>query len=212
ASGTLTTQLTAEAGQTSADRIPITGEVSVRANRGLFDIQAVNLQTPATRLNASGQFAFEGDSNLTVDLASTDAAELQTVLISSGLLPAAERELETWDIGLAGQLAFNGNIRGRLESPDVTGRFSLGSLMMKGIELGSLSASLTMNSKEIRIPDGRLTERDGGGMQFALVAPRNEENKTSIDATLDRMNAASLLALSPSSHALPAGSELASNT
>ncbi|HEU4435469.1 MAG TPA: translocation/assembly module TamB domain-containing protein [Pyrinomonadaceae bacterium] len=200
ATGTLTTRLSAEAGETSADRIPITGEVSVRANRGLFDIQNVNLQTPATRLNASGQFSYEGDSNLTVDLASSDAEELQTVLISSGLLPAVERELETWDVGLAGQLAFNGNIRGRLESPDVTGRFSLGSLLVKGIDLGSLAASIVMNSKEIRIPDGRLTERDGGGMQFSLVTLRNEENKTSIDATLDRMNARALLALSPKSN------------
>jgi translocation and assembly module TamB len=197
ASGTLTTRLSAEAGQTSADRIPITGEVSVRANRGLFDIQAVNLQTPATRLNASGQFAFEGDSNLTVDLASSDAEELQTVLISSGLLPSVEDEMDNLDLTIAGQLTFNGNIRGRLESPDVTGRFSLGSLMVQGVELGSLAASIEMNTQEIRIPDGRLTEPDGGGMRFSLVASRTEKNKTSIDATLDRMNARALLALSP---------------
>ena len=197
ASGTLTTRLSAETGETSADRIPITGEVSLRANRGLFDIQAVNLQTPATQLNATGQFAFEGNSNLTVDLASSDAAELQTVLISSGLLPSVEEEMRVWDIGLAGQLAFNGNIRGRLESPDVTGRFTLGSLLVKGIELGSLSASIAMNTAEIRIPDGRLSERDGGGMQFSLVALRTGENNTSIEATLDRMNARSLLTLSP---------------
>src|SRR5687768_2175233 len=94
ASGTLTTRLSAETGQTSADRIPITGEVTVRANQGLFDIQAMNLQTPATRLNATGRFSFEGDSNLTVDLASSDAAELQTVLISSGLLPDIEDEMD----------------------------------------------------------------------------------------------------------------------
>jgi translocation and assembly module TamB len=207
ASGTLTTRLSAEAGETSADRIPITGEVSVRANRGLFDIQAMNLQTPATRLNASGQFSFEGNSNLTVDLASSDAEELQTVLISSGLLPSVEEEMRIWNVGLAGRLAFNGNIRGSLESPDVTGRFELGSLLMKGIELGALSASITMNSAEIRIPDGRLTERDGGGMQFSLVAPRTGENNTSIEATLDRMNARALLALSPNSN-----EQLASDT
>src|SRR5687767_5276058 len=197
ASGTLTTRLSAETGQTSADRIPITGEVTVRANQGLFDIQAMNLQTPATRLNATGRFSFEGDSNLTVDLASSDAAELQTVLISSGLLPDIEDEMDNLKLGIAGQLAFNGNIRGRLKSPDVNGRFSLGSLLVKGIELGSLSASITMNSQEIRVPDGRLVERDGGGMQFSLVTSRTEKNKTSIDATLDRMNATALLALSP---------------
>ncbi len=197
ASGTLTTRLSAETGQTSADRIPITGEVTVRANQGLFDIQAMNLQTPATRLNATGRFSFEGDSNLTVDLASSDAAELQTVLISSGLLPSIEDEMDNLKLGIAGQLAFNGNIRGRLESPDVNGRFSLGSVLVQGVELGSLTASITMNTQEIRIPDGRLVERDGGGMQFLLVTSRTEKNKTSIDATLDRMNAAALLALSP---------------
>ena len=207
ASGTVTTQLTAEAGETSADRIPITGEVSVRANRGLFDIQAVNLQTPATRLNASGQFSFENDSNLQVDLASSDAAELQTVLISSGLLPDIEEEMRVWEIGLGGQLAFNGNIRGQLKSPDVTGRFSLGSLYVKGIEFGSLSASIAMNANEIRVPDGRLTERDGGGVQFSLVSPRNVENGTSVEATLDRMNARALLALAPTYN-----EQLASNT
>ena len=199
ASGTLTSKFSAETGATSADRIPITGEVSIRADRGLFDIQAMNLQTPATRLNATGRFAFEGDSNLTVDLASSDAEELYTVLISSGLLPSVEDEMDNLKLGLAGQLAFNGNIRGRLQSPDVTGRFTLGSLMVQGVELGSLTASIEMNSHEIRIPDGRLTERDGGGMQFSLVSSRTEKNKTSVDATLDRMNARALLSLSPSS-------------
>jgi len=112
ASGTVTTRLTAETGDTTGDRIPITGEVAMRASRGTFDIQQVNLQTPATRLNATGQFSFENDSNLQVDLNSSDASELQAVLISSGLLPKVEQQLNDYGIGLAGQLAFNGNIRG----------------------------------------------------------------------------------------------------
>lgn len=197
ATGTVTTRISAAAGETSADRIPITGDVAIRADRGLFNIQTVNLQTPATRLSATGQFSFENDSNLQVDLASTDAEELQAVLISSGLVSDLEENLRTWDIGLAGQLAFNGNIRGDLKSPDVTGKFSLGSLRVKGIDFGALSASIAMNSTEIRIPDGRLAERDGGGVQFSVIAPRTGENNISVDATLDRMNARSLLALSP---------------
>ena len=78
ASGTVSTRLTAEAGETSGDRIPITGEVAMRAERGMFDIQQVNLQTPATKLTATGRFSFENDSDLQVDLNSSDAAELQT--------------------------------------------------------------------------------------------------------------------------------------
>src|ERR1041384_3260859 len=194
ASGTITTRLTAEAGE--ADRIPITGEVAMRANRGTFNIQQVNLQTPATKLTATGQFSFENDSNLHVDLNSTDAAELQAVLISSGLLPEVEEQMRTYGVGLAGQLAFNGNIRGRLASPNLNGRFSLGSLQINGQELGSLSASIAMNDAEIRIPDGNLAERDGGGVRFSLIKPRVGDNNTSIEATLDRFNAQNLLAFS----------------
>jgi translocation and assembly module TamB len=122
------------------------------------------------------------------------------VLISSGLLPEVEEQLRSYGIGLAGELAFNGNIRGRLSSPDVTGKFSLGSLIVNGIEFGALSASIDMKEQEVRVADGRLSERDGGGVSFSLVAPRNGENNTSLDATLDRFSARTLLALSPLSN------------
>lgn len=194
ASGTVTTRVTAATGDTSGDRIPITGDVAVRANSGVFDIQQMNLQTPATTLKATGQFSFEKDSNLQVDLASTDATELQAVLVSSGLLSDVEAQMESYGIGLAGQLAFNGTIRGKLESPDVTGKFSLGSLLLNGNDIGSLSASITMNQAEMRVTDGRLSERDGGGVQFALNSSRTTPNSTSVEATLDRVNAATLLA------------------
>ncbi|HSE15927.1 MAG TPA: translocation/assembly module TamB domain-containing protein [Pyrinomonadaceae bacterium] len=197
ASGTITTRLTAEAGETSADRIPITGEVAMRANRGTFDIQQVNLQTPATRLTATGQFSFDNDSNLQVDLNSSDAAELQAVLISSGLLPEVEEQMRSYGVELGGQLAFNGNIRGRLASPNLNGRVSIGTLIVNGNEMGALSASVAMNDTEIRIPDGSLTERDGGGVQFSLVKPRVGENNMSVEATLDRFSASNLIALSP---------------
>src|SRR5258705_5778651 len=200
ASGTLTTRLAAEAGETSADRIPITGEVAVHANHGTFDIQQVDLQTPATKLKATGRFSFENDSNLQVDLASSDAAELQTVLISSGLLPDVEERMHEYGIGLAGQLAFNGNIRGNLNAPDINGTVSLGSLLVNGYELGALSATIATTASELRVRDGRLSERDGGGVQFSLVAPRTGENNSSLEATLDRANAATLLAISPFSN------------
>jgi hypothetical protein len=176
ATGTITTQLNAETAQASADNIPITGTVALRADRGLFDIQQLNLQTPATKLTATGQFSFENNSNLQVDLNSTDAAELQAVLISSGLLPEVEEQLRSYGIGLAGPLAFNGNIRGRLESPDVNGKFSLGSLIVNNIEIGALSASVTMNEKEVHVTDGQLSESDGGGVRFSLTSLRDNKN------------------------------------
>ena len=195
ASGTLTTRLTAEAGTTTADRIPISGNIALRANRGTFDVQQVNLQTPASKLNASGRFSFDSDSDLQVDLASSDASELQTLLISSGLLPDIEEQMGRYALDLAGQLAFNGTLRGKLTAPDLNGRVSLGSLLVSKTDLGSLAADINLNAVELRIADGRLTEKDGGGLTFSLTAPRTGTDNIAIDAALDRMNARSLFAL-----------------
>src|SRR5215218_5873612 len=108
--------------------------------------------------------------------------------------------MRSYGVELGGQLAFNGNIRGRMASPNLNGRVSMGTLIVNGNELGALSASIAMNDAEIRIPDGSLAERDGGGVQFSLVKPRNGENNMSVEATLDRFSARNLLALSPLSN------------
>lgn len=197
ASGTLTSQLTAETGAVETGRIPVTGEVSINANRGLFQIQRVDLRTAATTLQATGQFSVSGDSNLHVVLNSTDAAELQAVLISSGLLPDVERQLENYGLELGGQLAFDGTLRGKLATPDIDGRVSLSSVIINGNDLGALSATIVMTADELRIPDGRLAEKDGGGMQFTLDAPRKGEDNVKVTATLDRVNAAALIAVLP---------------
>ncbi|MEP6741868.1 MAG: translocation/assembly module TamB domain-containing protein [bacterium] len=197
ASGTLSTRFTADNVATDSGRVPLSGIVALRANRGLFQIDQVDLQTTATKLKATGQFSFSGDSNLNVDLNSTDAAELQAVLISSGLLPEVEEQMRSYGIDLGGQLAFNGTVKGRLSSPDLDGQISLGSLLVNGNDLGSLSAALRMTAAELRIENGRLTERDGGGMQFTLDAPRGGENNITFEATLDRVNAGALIAALP---------------
>ncbi len=197
ASGTLTSHFTADAAGTENGRIPIAGDVALNADRGRFQIERVDLQTAATKLKASGQFSFADDSNLQVDLNSSDASELQAVLISSGLLPDAEEQMRSFGLELAGQLSFNGTLRGRLSSPDVDGRASLSSLMVHGNDLGSLSASIVMTPEELRVADGRLSEKDGGGIQFNLNAPRTGENNTTLTATLDRVNAQALIAALP---------------
>ena len=197
ASGTLTTRLASDTATLEQGRVPLSGVVSVRANRGLFEIDQVDLQTPATKLNATGQFSFAGDSNLQVNLTSSDATELQAVLISSGLLPEIEAQMNSYGIELAGQLAFNGAVRGRMASPDLDGQFSLGSLVVNGTDMGSLSAGLRMTAVEFRVENGRLTERDGGGMQFTLYAPRTGQDNTTFEATLDRVNAGNLIAVIP---------------
>src|SRR6185295_5468805 len=58
-----------------------------------------------------------------------------------------------------------------------------------------------MTAAEMQIADGRLTEKDGGGMVFTLNAPRTGVNNTTLNATLDRVNAGNLLAALPISKA-----------
>jgi len=196
ATGSINAQLQGQ--PSTADLAALSGEVAVTADHGLFQIQRANLQTAATRLNANGQFSIDQPvSNLNVDVASSDATELQRLLITSGALPEVEEQFRTYGIDLGGQLNFKGTLTGALKDPMVTGRAELGSLIMNGRDLGSLTANITSNATETRVDNGRLQQANGGGATFALLMPRSGENNTSIEATLDRMDAGNLIAALP---------------
>ncbi|HEY0082070.1 MAG TPA: translocation/assembly module TamB domain-containing protein, partial [Pyrinomonadaceae bacterium] len=92
---------------------------------------------------------------------------------------------------------FDGTIRGPLDAPAVNGRASLGTLLVNGRDLGSLAASVETTATEVRVPDGRLTQRDGGSAQFALAYPLDNSNNGTLEATLERIDIGSLLAALP---------------
>src|SRR6185436_17775863 len=140
-------------------------------------------------------------SNLSIDVASSDAGEIHRLLISSGALPEIEEQFRTYGVELSGKLNFNGTLAGALKDPLVSGRAELGSLIVNGRDLGSLTANIASTATETRIDNGRLTQPNGGGAQFALVMPRTGDSNTSIEATLDRMNAGNLLAALPMTRA-----------
>ncbi len=195
ASGNINTQFVAEAVDVKSDRKPISGEVVVHANNGLFQIEHLDLQTAVSHLKATGQFSFAGDSDLQVDLNSSDAAELQSVFVSSGFLSDVDDRMNDYGLELAGQLTFNGKVRGKLTDPSLDGRVSLASLVINGRDIGYLAASFSSTPTELRVTRGQLTEANGGGMQFTLEAPRVGENNIALAATLDRLNAGVLMAL-----------------
>jgi translocation and assembly module TamB len=181
-----------------SDLASLSGDLAVTANHGVFQIQTANLRTPSTSLTASGQFSIDQPvSNLRVDLASTDAAELQRLLISSGALPDLDEQFRTYGINLGGKLAFNGTLNGALQNPIVSGHAELGSLIVNQRDLGSLSANISSTAAEMRVSEGRLVQANGGGAQFSLVVPNTGVNNTSVDATLTRMNAGDLIAALP---------------
>jgi len=196
ASGNLRAQFAGDTGTDASGRTPLTGDVALRADRGLFNIERANLRSAASELNASGQFSLERDSNLQINLASSDASELQRVLIASGLAPSIEDQLTDYNVELGGRLAFNGTVRGPLSAANIDGRASLDSVIVKGRDLGSLSATISATPTLLRVTDGRLVERDGGGAQFALNTPLGDgaTNNISLDATLDHVNVGNLVA------------------
>lgn len=215
ASGNVHAEFSAEAGSEASARTPLTGDLTLRAERGLFQIERASLRTATSELSATGQFSFvTSDSNLQVALNSTDATQLQNVLASTGLLPDLDEygiqfspigasEFEQNEakkkiyIALAGKLNFTGTVRGNLSDPSVDGHAAIDSLVVNGQDLGALSASLVLSPTDLRVTDGKLTERDGGGLQFALNAPRTGENNISVEATLDRANASTLAIILP---------------
>src|SRR5256714_11463897 len=197
ATGKVTAQL-AGAAAAGTDVASLSGDLAITADHGLFQIQRANLQTAATTLTASGQFSIEQPaSNLRVALSSTDASELQRLLISSGALSDMEEQFRTYGINLGGKLAFNGALTGALKDPIVNGHAELGSLNINQRDLGSLTANISSTSTETRVSEGRLAQASGGGAQFSLVVPRAGENNASIDATLDRMNLGNLVVALP---------------
>lgn len=195
ATGSVNAQLTGQP-RPGSDLAPVSGDLALTADRGLFQIQRAYLQTTATKLTASGQFSVEQPtSNLRVDVTSSDAAELQRLLISSGALPGLDEQFRLYGLDLGGRLVFNGTLNGALKDPLVSGHAELGSLIVNGRDLGSLAANIASTATETRVSEGRLAQATGGGAQFTLVIPRVGENNISIDAMLDRMNGQVVLAL-----------------
>ena len=191
ASGRVDATFEGATGREESARTPLTGQLALRADRGLFQIERANLRAGATELTATGRFSFQGGSDLAVNLNSSDAAELQSIALSTGLLSEYEEKIKS--VGLAGNLRFNGNVTGDLDAPIVNGRFELQSLNLRGRDLGAVSADIASNATETRIDNGRLNEPDGGGVAFKAVLPRVGENNIEFDATLENVNAGNLL-------------------
>jgi translocation and assembly module TamB len=193
ASGRLDATFNGATGSAESARTPLTGQLALTADRGLFNVERANLRAGATELTASGRFSFRGGSDLAVNLNSTDATELQNVLFSTNLLPSVEDKAKDFGVQLAGSLRFNGTITGDLDSPVVNGHFDLASLTMRGRDLGALSADIASNAAETRVNNGKLTQPGGGGATFAAVIPRAGENNISFDATLTNANLGNLV-------------------
>lgn len=198
ATGNVRATFTAEAGNDTRGRTPLNGVVDLNATRGLFEIARAELSSAASTFVATGKFSFAtNDSDLNLNLTSTDATELQRIALATGVLGDAEEKVEENKIALAGNLSFTGNLRGQLDNPTVTGRVTVDSLFMQERELGSLAMNLNVTPDMINVTEGQLSEKDGGGIAFTLNAPRTGTNNIAVDATMDNANMSNLAAALP---------------
>ncbi len=206
ATGTVAADVRANAGTAESGLVPVTGRVELTASNGLFDVNYAKLSSQNSTLNATGHFDLRNEnSNLIVALNSTDASEIDRIIRDLGLSPGLETQLTSNDVHLAGNFDFNGTITGNFTDPVIEGHASLGSVSMRGRELGSLASDISVSPAGVDVKNGKLTERDGGTVAFSVNMPSAGTNNTSVQATLTNVDAANLIAALPIAGYLPEG-------
>lgn len=198
-SGDIRADITATAGTDAQGQIPVTGVVDVSAVNGLFTIDTARLRSTNSELTASGRFDLRADdSNLQFALNSTAASEIDRIFRVLGVAPDVESQLDSMQARFAGNLAFNGTLTGNFTDPTIVGRATLDSLVLRERNVGSVAANINVSPLGIELRDGVLQEPAGGGSAtFAVTIPYGGTNNTSVQATLNGVNAGNLLAALP---------------
>jgi len=197
-SGSISADITANAGDGTRGTVPVNGRVKVTATSGLFNIDTARLNTTNSQLTATGRFDLRNDdSNLDLALNSTDATEIERLVRVLGVSPALEEQLDSLQVGVAGTLAFNGKLTGNLTDPTIDGKATLASLSLRGREVGSVETDVFVSPLGTELRNGMLREPGGGTIAFSVNAPAGGVDNTSVQATLTNVNAGNLLAALP---------------
>jgi len=198
ASGTVNADITANAGDATSGTIPINGEVDLTAANGLFNVQNANLKTANSTLTANGRFDLQSEnSELAIALHSTDASEIDRLVRVLGASTELEHQMDSMQVALAGNFAFDGTLTGNFSDPTIDGKASLASLSMHGREVGSVSSDVFRSPAGLELRNGKLQESGGGNATFRVNIPTGGTNNTEIKATLTNVNAGNLLAALP---------------
>ncbi len=192
ASGTITAQLTGETTRT-ANAIPVAGDVNIRLQSGTYNVEQLQLNTPASQLTANGRLSPKGDSDLSFTVTSTRAEELQTIAMA---IPEVEKALKEYKPQIAGDFSFQGRLTGKLEDPAIEGDVNASNVGIRDEALGSLTGHVVFTPTEIAFQNGTLAVAQGGTAKFSYAAPRNETATSGrLDATLNDVNIDTLTAI-----------------
>ena len=175
----------------STDAIPLTGEVAVTANDGVFTFDQAQLSTAATKLTATGKLSYDGESDLRVSLASSQAEEL--IQIARSIEQARPFIVEN-EPQLIGDLKFDGRITGKPDQATVEGDVNAATVGLRDALLGALSGHVIASAKELKIENGALAALNGGSAKFELFAPLDPKAETgALEATINRINLETIL-------------------
>ena len=114
-----------------------------------------------------------------------------------GVSPELERQMDSMEVRVAGNLTFDGKVTGNLSDPGVDGRASLDSISVRGSDLGSVSTDIVVSPAGVDLKNGKLQDRNGGTALFAVNIPNTGSNNISVKATLTNVDAGNLLAALP---------------
>ncbi len=87
--------------------------------------------------------------------------------------------------------------RGDLSNPTLGGRASLSSMIVRGKDVGTLVAAFDSSQGGVSVKDGLLQARDGGSIEFNVEIPGFGSNNTEVNAQLNNVNLANLIAIIP---------------
>ncbi len=190
-SGTFNARFTGQTQNLSAGDIPVNGTVAAQIQRGVVNLNPLQLSTNATTLTANGALTQRGESNLSFTLDTTRAEELLTIANSLAALQPTIREYQP---NAAGALNFTGMLQGQLTDPTLRGALTAAQVGVKGELLGSLRGQLTFAPAEIRFEDALLTANSGGTVNLSYAAPRAETATSgTLNATFTRLKVADVV-------------------
>ncbi|NOT62437.1 MAG: hypothetical protein HOP19_19705, partial [Acidobacteria bacterium] len=173
--------------------IPLNGMVALQADNGTFIVNSALLKTDVTTLNASGSVSLDGESNLSLQLTSSDANQFVTV---ANAFEPAQKYIAQYEPLLTGELTFNGKMTGKLDAPVVEGDLRAASVGAKDALLGALTAKLLVTPDTLQMSDAQLAASNGGSLKFSLLTPLKSEavSNGTLTAQIDRLALEDLLA------------------
>src|SRR5262249_20098800 len=105
-SGAVNARLT---GEVRDQAIPVNRQAEINAKNGDLTINRLRVEADASTFTGSGDFSFEDNSDLSFNLASTDASQLQAIASS---VEAVREAIDQYHLQVAGNFRMTGRLTG----------------------------------------------------------------------------------------------------